>query len=131
MAKGLERHRDRINELTSFGKNLIRRSGSACELCGKNGIKLEIYELTPIPQNPDYERCLLICDDCRSNVDCPEKNNPDYWRCLNNTIWSEIAVIQALSIRILKKISLKNSWAVELLDQVYPDPEVEEMAGKS
>ncbi len=130
MAKGLEKHKERINELTSFGKNLIRRSASSCELCSKKQVQLKIYELPPVSKSPDYERCLLVCDECRDQIENPKKIKSDYWRCLNNTVWSETAVIQALSIRMLNIIAVKNSWAEELLDQVYPDQEVEEMVGE-
>ena len=131
MAKGFDRHQERKSELSSFGKNLVRRSGSSCELCGSSGIQLSIYELPPVPKDPDYDRCIFICENCLDQLDNPKNINADHWRCLNNTIWSETAVIQALSIRMLKKISIDNSWAEELLDQVYPDPEVEEMANSN
>ncbi|MDA3810424.1 MAG: hypothetical protein PF518_08860 [Spirochaetaceae bacterium] len=130
MAKGLERHQERKTELSSFGKNLVRRSGSSCELCGASGIFLAIYELPPVPQTPDFDRCLFICEECKGQLENPKRMNPDHWRCLNNTIWSETAAIQALSLRLLKKIATVHHWAEELLDQVYPDPEVEEMADK-
>lgn len=129
MAKGFDKNQERKSELSSFGKNLVRRSGSSCELCSAKGVNLGIYELSPIPADPDYDRCLLLCDECCSQLDHRKKINSDHWRCLHNTLWSEVAVIQALSIRILKKIAEKDRWAEELLDQVYPDPEVEEMIG--
>ncbi len=127
MAKGYDKHQERKSELSFFGKNLVRRSGSSCELCGNSGIKLAIYELPPVPKDPDYDRCLFICEQCRTLLENPKIVNADHWRCLNNTMWSETAVIQAISIRMLKKIATQNHWAEELLDQVYLDPEVEEM----
>lgn len=129
MAKGFDKHQERKAQVSMFGKNLVRRSGSCCELCGTGG-SLEIYELPPVPSEPDYDRCLFICSTCREQLDNPKRISPDHWRCLNNTIWSETAAIQALSIRMLRKLSGENEWAEELLDQVYPDPEVEEMAGE-
>lgn len=128
MAKGYDKNQERKSELSSFGKNLVRRSGSSCELCSSSGVTLGIYELTPVPSTPDYDRCIFICEDCREQLNNPKNIKADHWRCLNNTLWSETAVIQALSIRMLKKIAERHSWAEELLDQVYPDPEVAEMA---
>ena len=128
MAKGFDRHHERKAELSSFGKNLVRRSGSSCELCGSVNVTLGIYELPPVPKEPDYELCLFICEVCRDQLDNPKRLKSDHWRCLNNTIWNETAAIQALSLRMLKKIAPENSWAEELLEQVFPDPEVEEMA---
>jgi protein PhnA len=128
MAKGFDKNLERKTELSSFGKNLVRRSGSSCELCGSSGTSLGIYEISPVPKEPDYDRCLFICDECREQLDNTAKINADHWRCLNNAVWSETAVIQALSIRMLRIIAQKHNWAEELLDQVYPDPEVEDMA---
>lgn len=128
MAKGLDKNRERKSLLSSFGKNLVRRSGSSCELCNSKGTSLGIYEIPPVPKEPDYDRCLFICDDCRAQLGNISKIKADHWRCLNNTVWSEIAAIQALSIRMLRIIAPDHDWAEELLDQVYPDPEVEEMA---
>jgi protein PhnA len=128
MGKGYDKNQERKSDLSSFGKNLVRRSGSSCEMCGDHGVTLGIYELPPVPSTPDYDRCLFVCNECRDQLDNPRKLKVDHWRCLNNTVWSETAVIQALSIRLLKKIAKDHSWAEELLEQVFPDPEIAEMA---
>lgn len=128
MAKGFDKNQERKTELSLFGKNLVRRSGSACELCSSGGTALSIYEIPPVSKEPDYDRCIFICGECREQIDNTGKINSDHWRCLNNSIWSETAVIQALSLRMLRILAEKHNWAEELLDQVYPDPEVEEMS---
>lgn len=128
MAKGFDKNRERKAELSLFGKNLVRRSGSSCEICASTGTPLGIYEIPPAPIEPDYDRCLFICEECRDRLGNPDRLVSDHFRCLNNTVWSEVAAIQALSIRILRIIAEKHHWAEELLDQVYPDPEIEEMS---
>lgn len=128
MPRGFDKNIERKAVLSSYGKNLVRRSGSACELCDAKGMALGIYEVPPVPREPDYDRCLFICENCRTQLENRSQIQAEHWRCLNNTVWSETAVIQALSIRMLRIIAPDHNWAEELLDQVYPDPEVEEMS---
>ncbi len=47
MAKGLDKHRERLEAVALFGKDLTRRSGSKCELCETSNVKLQIYEVPP------------------------------------------------------------------------------------
>ena len=48
MAKGLDKHRERLEALALFGKDLTRRAGSKCELCETAGVKLQIHEVPPV-----------------------------------------------------------------------------------
>lgn len=123
MAKGFEKNKERKQKLSIFGKNLTKRSGSKCELCESSNKKLIIYELSPIPEEPEFERCVFICEDCLEQVKNPDDYN--YLRCLTNSVWSEIPVVSALSIIILRKIKDKCDFANELLEQVFVDEEVE------
>lgn len=125
MAKGLEKHRERERKLSLFGKDLTRRSRSRCELCGDSGRKLSIYELEPISDEPEYERCLFLCDNCREPLSNPRSMEPGRWRFLKETIWSEIPAAQALAARILDALSRHESWAAEILEDAYLDEEVQ------
>ena len=52
--------------------------------------------------------------------------NPHEWRQLHETVWSEIPVIQVMSLRLLRRLSARNEvWATELLEQVIVSPEIE------
>ena len=130
MAKGLEKHQERLRQLSLYGKDLTRRSRSCCELCGAAGEKLSIYELEPIPKDPEFERCLFLCDDCRTPLKNPKQLDPERWRFLSETIWSEIPIVQALAARILDALSRREGWAVDLLEDVYLEEEVEALAGE-
>ena len=126
MAKGLEKHQERQRRLSLFGKDLTRRSGACCELCVQSGVALKVFEVAPVAQEPDYEKCLFICEDCRDSLAKPKKMNPDRWRVLNETIWSEVPAAQVMAARILDFLSRDHNWARDLLDEVYLDKEVEE-----
>ncbi len=125
MAKGLEKHRDRLNALSLFGKNLARRSNSKCELCSASGVKLSIYEVPLAPKDPEYDKCAFLCDTCITDLNNPEKLNPHHWRCLGDAIWSEQTTTQVLSFRLLKKLSDHHSWASDILEEIYLDEAVE------
>jgi len=125
MAKGYEVNKKRQEELNSLGRELARRSGSKCELCTAAGTKLNVFEIPPGSGEPDSAKCVFICDTCLSGLFEPVKLN-DHWRCLNESIWSEVKPVRILSFIILKKISVKNSWAGDIADEVYVDEEDEE-----
>ena len=124
MAKGLEKHRERLRKLSLFGKDLTRRARSCCELCGQSGAKLSIYELAPVPKEPEFERCVFICESCSEQLENPKKIVPDYWRFLTETIWSEVPAVQILSARILDRLSRTETWAGDILDEAYLDEDV-------
>ena len=113
--------------LSRFAKDLVRRSRSHCELCDKNGVKLEVYELLPLEEDPSSAGCVFICDGCRKQIDEPRKMIPSYWRCLNNALYSEVPAVQVLSVRLLRRLAkTDHHWAKELLEHAYLEPDLEE-----
>ncbi len=127
MARGLEKFQERERALSRFGKDLTRRSRSKCELCGGAGRQLKIFELGPIPRDPEFNRCAFLCPECTESLNAPEKIDPVKWRFLEEAIWSEVPIVQVLAARILEKISRNERWAAELLDAAYFEPEIESM----
>ena len=128
MAKGLDKHKERIDILSSFGKDLTRRSSSKCELCSASGVSLNIFEVPPVQDIPDIEKCVFICNTCNEFILNPKLDPRGHWKCLNTPIWSEVPAIQVLSYKLLKQIEAKEKWVSELLEEVYLDPEIEEWA---
>ena len=123
---GYDKNQERKSLLNSFGKTLARRSKSCCELCGEGDQKLEVYELEPAPKEPELERSYFICETCKQELSL--KNlNPNYWRFLSETIWSEIPVIQAQSVLLLRKLSVDNQWATDLQEQMYLSEDTESL----
>ncbi len=95
MAKGYDLAREREAKLNLFGKNLARRSKSKCELCSCEGEKLNIYEVKPIEEEPNYERTLLLCKNCISKMKNINNLDEYNYRFLNESIWSEIPIVKA------------------------------------
>ena len=128
MGRGFDNHNKRKETLQSFGKDLARRSGSKCELCGAAGVSLDIFEVPPAKQEPEFEECVFICRNCSGGIDSLKKMNTDHWRCLTDKIWSEISAVKILSVMILRTISPRASWAEEVLDDLYLDEDEEARA---
>lgn len=126
MAKGREEHEARNTVLQSFGKDLARRAKSKCELCEASGKRLSIFEVPPVPRVPDSSRCLLLCEDCRVQVEEPRRFRPgEGWRFLCAQAWSELPMVQVVAIRLLRRMADREAWAREALDELYLDDAVE------
>lgn len=131
MAKGYDINQERVAALTSFGKELARRAKSRCELCGAAGVKLSIFEVPPVPKEPDVSRCLFLCDDCREQADSPKRfKGGEHWRFLTQALWSELPAAQVLAVRLLRRQADAQDWAREALEEAWLDPAIEEWAGQ-
>jgi len=128
MGKGYDKNQERKELLNNFGRQLVRRSKSCCELCGEGDQKLEVFELEPESRKPEFERVYFICETCKSELSKKVVSN-SYWRFLSETVWSEIPVIQAQAVLILRRLSEKEQWASDLLEQIYLTDGVEELLG--
>lgn len=124
MAKGLDKHRARLDALNAFGKDLARRAKSQCELCGASGTSLQIHEVLPVPAEPEFDHCILLCETCKGQLDNPKRMQPDHWRCLNTAVWSEVPAVQVMAVVTLRRLT-SLPWAAELEEQLYLAPEVE------
>lgn len=101
-------------------EQLRSRSDNQCELC----LATDDLSVFDVPPDSDATlRCsLLICNNCRTQIDGSDSVNADHWRCLNTSMWSEIPAVQVMAWRMLKRMS-NESWAQELLDMLYLDEE--------
>lgn len=106
-------------------KELENRSGGQCELCGGNHNPATF----PIPFSPSIsaDTAILICENCKEQIEDPEKMNPNYWRCLNDSMWSPVPAVQVMVWRILNKLKAEG-WPQDLLDMMYMDEETKNWA---
>ena len=123
MAKGYDQHIERKNKVNSFGKELTRRSKSKCELCENTGVSLSVFEIPPVKEEPEMERCIFICEECKIKLERINKAKENDFRFLNNSIWSEVEIIRAFSIVLLKEMAKKYTWAEQVLEDLYIDEE--------
>lgn len=124
--KSQSKKQERLDQLNYFGKNLVRRCSSQCELCEASSVSLHIYEVEPVPKEPVLEHCLMICDTCEQNLSSAKHMQVDHWRCLTKTMWSEVDAAKVLSLSLLKYLSEKNAWAQEALEIAYVEEDVQQ-----
>ena len=106
-------------------KIFFLRSSSKCELCGVDS-NLTVYEIPPV-SNPSEQNCILICNACQSQIADPSTMDVNHWRCLNDAMWSPLPAVQVMAWRQLKLLE-SESWAQDLLDMLYLEPEVQQWA---
>ena len=125
MARSYQENQDYLNALSRFGKDLARRSGSACEICSASGVALSVFEVPPGEDPPMYESCVFLCDTCRGQIETPRQRDAQHWRCLTSSVWSEVPAIQVLSVLMLRVFAETENWASEVVADLYLEPEVE------
>lgn len=104
----------------SLEQKLFQRSGSQCELCSKK----ENLLVFTIPDSPeDSENDLLVCADCKDQIEQPEIMNPNHWRCLNDSMWSSVPAVQVMAWRMLSRLR-EEGWPQDLLDMMYLEEEL-------
>lgn len=112
--------------LNAFGKDLARRAKSKCELCERGGERLSIHEVPPVPREPDYGRCLLLCGDCLEQASEPRRFRAgEHWRFLAGQAWSENPMVQVVAVRLLRRQAASQDWAREALGGLFLDEEIE------
>ncbi len=124
MSKGFDKHNHRSSQLSIFGKALVRRAKGSCELCSTHNTPLQIYEVAPIPEPPQLEHCIHICDNCFQQIEKPKLMDANHWHGLAHAAWSEIPAIQVTAIVLLRRLQHED-WAATLLEQLYLSYEVE------
>jgi len=108
-------------------KTLMERSDAKCELCSATS-DLEVFEVPPTESTPNSDRCVLVCDTCKSQIEQPATSmDINHWRCLNDCMWSQVPAVQVMAWRLLNKLSAE-SWAQEALDMIYMEEDTMEWA---
>jgi len=101
-------------------QELIERSESKCELCS-SAIDLNVMEVPPTSDG-SADQSILVCQNCKNQIDDPETIDPNHWRCLNDSMWSQVPAVQVVIWRMLNRLS-SEGWPIGLLDMLYLDEE--------
>ncbi|MBT3223876.1 MAG: phnA protein [Proteobacteria bacterium] len=127
MARGHDRHQAHQAALIGLGRNLSRRARSACELCEER-TSLRPFEVEGGPEIPEEDWAAMLCHRCAGVIEDKRLRDVHELRFLENTIWAEVRPVQILAVRLVKRLSEADvHWATELLENLYLDPEVEEL----
>lgn len=102
-----------------MNSKLETRSGNACELC-RSDQQISVYQIPPVGY-ADNE--IVVCKNCRAQIEREQEMNSDYWGFLSEAMWSEVPAVQVVTWRMLSR--LKNeSWAADNLDMMYLDQDL-------
>lgn len=104
---------------------LTKRSGEKCELCASNDT-LAVYNVEP-NVGVSSDTSILCCNTCLEQIAEPESMDANHWRCLNDSMWSQEAVVQVMAWRQLKQLS-SELWAQDLIEMLYLDDENQKWA---
>ncbi|AEH01201.1 alkylphosphonate utilization protein [Lacinutrix sp. 5H-3-7-4] len=97
---------------------LQNRSNTTCELCTST-TNLSQYIIPP-SLNESVDTCVLVCSDCRDQIEGNIEMDPNHWRCLNDSMWSEHIAVQIMAWRMLQRLRAEG-WPKDLLDMMYLD----------
>jgi protein PhnA len=100
----------------SVEQTLQERSESKCELCGS----AEALGVYAVPSSPSAgaDASAFVCETCRTGIEGSDALDVHHWRCLGESMWSDVAAVQVVAWRLLKRLS-DQGWARELLDTLY------------
>ena len=106
----------------------LRGRTSSCELCSATG-SLKVYEVKGGAGDGATD-CILACENCTSQIEGNSELVATHWYCLKESMWSEVTAVQVISYVMLKKLE-SESWAQDLLGQLYLSEEAQEWADAS
>ncbi len=119
MAKGHQAHKDRLNDILSFGKAIGKRAGFKCEWCESKD-DLRLWGSQP-DQVPDMETLALLCQQCRELAE-GKKAHEHELRPLRSALWSNIPAVAEGAARVL--VQCKESWVREAIEESFIDEQV-------
>ncbi len=119
MAKGYQGNKERLDEISSFGKAIGKRAGFKCEWCeGKDDLRVWDYKPDVLP---NMETLALLCQQCRSWSE-GRKASPNELRSIRNALWSNIPSVAEGAARVLAQC--KEPWAREAIEESLIDSDI-------
>lgn len=104
----------------SIQSELIKRSNNSCELCESNQ-SLSVYEVPPTSQG-NIDDSIIVCENCKLQLEKKTPLNAEHWGCLNTAMWSEVPAVKVVVWRMLNRLN-SNTWAFDALDMMYMEDE--------
>ena len=119
MAKGYQGNKERLDEISFFGKAIGKRAGFKCEWC-ESKEDLRVWDYKP-DAPPDIETLALLCQQCRSWAD-GRKATTNELRSIRNALWSNVPSVAEGAARVLSHC--KETWAREAIEESFIDDAV-------
>jgi len=119
MTKGYQDNRERLDEISAFGKAIGKRAGFKCEWCQSKD-DLRVWDHQP-GTSPAMETLVLLCQCCRGWAG-GRKAEPNELRTIRNALWSDVPAIAEGAARVLAQC--KEPWAREAIEESFIDEAV-------
>lgn len=104
----------------SLEKELAKRSGGVCELCGSSE-GLSALEVTP--SDGSVDQAIYACSTCISQIQNPDSMDETHFNCLNDSMWNETPAVAVISYRLLNALGRQ-----DLVDMMYMEEDVKAWA---
>lgn len=119
MAKGYQANKERLNEISIFGKEIGKRAGFKCEWCeGKDDLR--VWDYRP-DETPEMESLALLCQRCRGWAD-GRKPDQNEFHAIRNALWSDVPAVAEGAAKVLSQC--KEPWAREAIEESFIDDAV-------
>lgn len=119
MAKGYQANRERLEEISAFGKGVGKRGGFKCEWC-ESREELRVWDGRPdLP--PAMDTLALLCRRCREWAD-GRKAEPNELRSIRNALWSDVPAVAEGAARVLAQC--REPWVREAIEESLIDDAV-------
>jgi protein PhnA len=121
MAKGYQGNKDRLDEISSFGKAISKRADFKCEWCDSQE-DLRVWDYKP-DALPNMETIALLCKNCRDLAD-GKKTDANELRSIRDALWSSIPAVAEGATKVL--VQCKEAWVRDAIDQSFIDDSIKE-----
>ena len=121
MAKGYQANKDRLEDISSFGKAIGKRSGFKCEWC-ESKEDLRVWDYQPdVP--PNMDTLAMLCHHCRELAD-GKKADSNELRSIRDALWSNIPAVAEGAAKVLAQRN--ESWVRDAIEQSFIDDSFKE-----
>jgi protein PhnA len=105
----------------SVERQLKKRGNQVCELCSHKE-NLTVFKVPPVTDDVSEKNSILVCENCKNQLEDKTELNVNHWRCLNDSMWSEFPAVQVTAWRMLNRLKYSGQdWASDLIDMMYLD----------
>ena len=106
----------------AINTQLLNRSNQVCELCGAQDDNLHAYAVPP-KSDESVDNQVVLCNECFGKIESDNYADTNHWGGLEDSIWSDVPAVQALSYKILGKLA-SEEWARDSMESVDLDEAV-------
>ncbi|HIJ81276.1 MAG TPA: hypothetical protein HPP76_06180 [Desulfuromonadales bacterium] len=121
MSKGHQANKERLDEISSFGKSIGKRAGFKCEWC-EDKDDLRIWDHQP-DKRPNIDSLAMLCKACRDLAD-GRKADSDELRSIRNALWSNVPAVAEGAAKVLAQCNI--SWVRDAIEQSCIDDALKE-----